>query len=275
MLFLPPTPFTLYPFLLAPWRELVALSSPVTRAAMLLVAAFALLGVYYLARRLANRQVAVATVICTALYPVFFTESLLAHADVAVTALTLWGLAFYLPASDLPASHPPVNYLPAKPVENFDEAPAASFEKRGPRRVFLSVIFFSIAALVKASALLAPLALFVWEIFCNRRSRKSVAASSSVIKSRSKLYEVLVLLLPLCVLALWLAYQYQRTGYIYGYQESFNSSVEWLHPLPLLKAGAVRIWEALGHMRLFVLTIAGLLAMTRPALPPSWKPFVR
>lgn len=247
-------------------RESSAINPLVIHILVWLIAAFALLGIYYLARRLANKQVAVATTICTALYPVFFTQTLLAPADIAVTALTSWGLAFYLPTNYLPANYLPANYLPAKPVDNFDETRASSFEERSTRRVLLSVISFTLAALVKETAILAPLSLFAWEIFCHRRSEKSVAASSSGMKSGRRLYEACALLLPLCVLVLWLAYQYRRTGYIYGNPEYFNPDVEWRHPLHLLNAGAVRVWEALGHMNLFVLTIAGLLAMTRPAL---------
>ncbi len=237
-------------------RESFSINPYLIHTLTLLIAAFALIGIYQLARRLANKQVAVATIICTALYPVFFTESLLAHSDIAVTALTSWGLAFYFPA----------NYPHAKPVENFDETQASLFEGRSRRRIFLCVISFSLAALVKETAILAPLALFAWEIFCYLRDGKSEAASLSGGESQRRLYEAFVLLLPLCVLALRLGYEYQRTGYINGNSEYFGSHAAWMHPVRILKAGAVRLWEVTGHMNLFVLTIAGLLAMTRPAL---------
>ncbi len=77
---------------LAFWWKYSGFTPAVTRTAMLLVAAFALLGVWRLARRVANDQVAVATVICTALYPVFFTQSSMAHLDMMACALTIWGL---------------------------------------------------------------------------------------------------------------------------------------------------------------------------------------
>ena len=60
----------------------------VTRAAMLLLAAFSLLGVFQLARRIANLEVAIASTICTALYPVFFAQSSLAHLDLATAGFT-------------------------------------------------------------------------------------------------------------------------------------------------------------------------------------------
>lgn len=69
----------------------------VARTAMLAVAALALAGVFALAARVANWRVGAATVICTALYPVFFAQSTLAHLDMMVAALTLWALVFYIP----------------------------------------------------------------------------------------------------------------------------------------------------------------------------------
>src|ERR671921_573580 len=69
----------------------------VARVAMLAVSALALTGLFRLAERVQNARVAVATVVCTALYPVFFAQSTLAHLDMAVAALTLWALVFYLP----------------------------------------------------------------------------------------------------------------------------------------------------------------------------------
>src|SRR5882672_2979207 len=77
------------------WKA-VGYTPVVTRAAMLAVAAFALLGLFQLARRVANMQVAIATVFCTALYPVFFAQSSLAHLDLAAAALTFWGLRAYI-----------------------------------------------------------------------------------------------------------------------------------------------------------------------------------
>ena len=51
----------------------------VARSAMLLVSALTLLAVFRLAERVANRRVAAASVLSTALYPVFFAQSSLAH----------------------------------------------------------------------------------------------------------------------------------------------------------------------------------------------------
>ena len=78
----------------APLHEILSLNPLITR---LLLAACALAGIYYLARLLTNRQVAVATVICFALYPVFLSEILLTQGremagHMGLLALTLCGL---------------------------------------------------------------------------------------------------------------------------------------------------------------------------------------
>jgi hypothetical protein len=57
---------------LALWWKVVGFAPLVTRTAMLVLAAFSLLGVFRLAERVANTKVALASTLCTALYPVFF-----------------------------------------------------------------------------------------------------------------------------------------------------------------------------------------------------------
>src|SRR5215469_16971553 len=52
------------------WWKYAGFAPLVTRSAMLVIAAFSLLGVFRLAERVANTQVAIASTLCTALYPV-------------------------------------------------------------------------------------------------------------------------------------------------------------------------------------------------------------
>src|SRR4051812_7420639 len=114
---------------LALWWKIFGYHTFVARLAMLLVASFSLLGVFRLARQVANKEVAIASVIAAALFPVFFAQSTLAHLDMAVAAFTIWGLAAYLR----------------------DDYPAV-------------IWWFALACLSKETAILAPLALFGWEI---------------------------------------------------------------------------------------------------------------
>jgi hypothetical protein len=83
---------------LALWWKISGFSPPTTRFAELIVASFALLAVYRLAHRITGQiSIAAATTLLTGLYPVWFAQSTLAHADLLAAALTLWGLAFYVP----------------------------------------------------------------------------------------------------------------------------------------------------------------------------------
>src|ERR1700724_3015102 len=77
---------------LALWWKVIAYEPWVTRAAMLLLAAFSLLGLFRLAKRVTNTRVAIAATVCTALYPVFFAQSSLAQVDLAAAGLMFWGL---------------------------------------------------------------------------------------------------------------------------------------------------------------------------------------
>ena len=83
-------------YLALAWK-LFGFSIEVARVAMLAVSAFALTGLFRLAERVQNTRVAIATVVCTAAYPVFFAQSSLAHLDMTAAALTLWALVFYFP----------------------------------------------------------------------------------------------------------------------------------------------------------------------------------
>src|SRR3954469_5287942 len=113
---------------LALWWKVSAFTPAVTRTAMLLVAAFALLGLFRLALVVSNAVVATATVACTALYSVFFMQSSLAHVDAAAAAFTLWALSYYC-----------------------------------EDRRWMCALMFSLAALSKETAIIAPLALVAWE----------------------------------------------------------------------------------------------------------------
>jgi hypothetical protein len=118
---------------LALWFTLSGWKPAVARIAMLLVAAFALTNVFLLARRVANTGVAVASTIATAIYPVFFVQSSLVHADLPAAAFSLWGIRL------------------------------AMEQRRWP-----SQLAFSLAVLCKETAIITPLALALWEVFASR-----------------------------------------------------------------------------------------------------------
>ena len=244
---------------LALWWKIVGYAPLVTRSAMLVVAAFSLLGLFRLAERAANTQVAIASTLCTALYPVFFAQSSLAHVDLAAAGLTFWALCAYL-----------------------EERPIAA------------AIWFSAAALAKETAILAPLALAAWELLrlvASRRQehglshgaadthvrlkeqrgraalqgRVSLHQSEGALAPEVKSPRVLSLLFPLVPLILWYAYHYARTGYVFGNPEFFRYNVAaTLNPLRFLLALGLRLWQTFGYMHLWLLTLTMLLAMLLP-----------
>ena len=226
---------------LALWWKVVGYAPLVTRTAMLVLAAFSLLGVFRLAERVANTKVAVASALCTALYPVFFAQSSLAHVDLAAAGLTLWALSAY--------------------VEG---------------QVVATVLWFALAALAKETAILAPLALAGWEIIgllAGLLARKSALRKLWLDGSDPKsnigpAQRIAALLIPALPLGLWYAYHYAHTGYVLGNPEFFRYNVAaTLSPVRFLLALALRLWQVVGYLHLWVLTLAMLLAMC--LLPPQ------
>lgn len=127
----PPLP-SLY---LALWWKIFGFHPQVTRIAMCFVTSLALLAVYRLAVVTTRRLwVAAASVLLTALYPVWFAQSSLAHADMFAAAATLWALVFLI-----------------------------------ERRAWAMVACFSLAALAKETAIVTPVALALWEAFAPLR----------------------------------------------------------------------------------------------------------
>jgi hypothetical protein len=208
------------------WR-VAGYSTLVTRTTMLAVAAFSLLGIWRLSRVVANPAVAWAATVLTALYPVFFTQSSLAHVDLAAAGLTYWGLSAY-----------------------FNDCR------------WRQAAWFSLAVLAKETAVLAPLALLVREMLAHVvRPRWQEFFPSAGRRTRS-----FHLLVPVVPLACWYTYHYAKTGFLFGNPEYFRYNVAaTLDPLRIPLALGLRLWQLFGYLGLYLLTLAGLLAMLRPA----------
>ena len=246
---------------LAFWWKFSSFSPAMTRTAMLMVAAFGLLGVYRLAKQVANVPVAIASTALTAIYPVWFAQSSLAHLDVAAAAFTFWGLSSYL---------------------------------RDHR--WRAIVFFALGGLAKETAIIAPLVLCAWELVERLTSKWGVlslakrslrlsqevpnrldagvphpsssgrsanrSAFTSLPFSRPTLTRSLVLLISVLPLAAWFVYHYSRTGVFFGNPEFFRYNVAaTVHPFRILLALIQRFWHAFGYLNLLVLTIAAGMAM--------------
>lgn len=218
---------------IALWWKCAGYAPLVTRSAMLLVAAFSLLGVYRLAEQVANREVAVASTLCTALYPVFFAQSSLAQVDLAAAGITFWALSAYL-----------------------------------ERRMVISAVWFSLAVLAKETALVALLTIAGWAILGSLLGRgnwaKGLWGDSG---SGDKVRALWPLCVPMLVLAAWYGFHFFRTGYVFGNPEFFRYNVaSTLNPVRFLLALIMRLWQAFGYLHLWVLTLAMFVVMLYPPL---------
>jgi hypothetical protein len=235
------TPSNAHPPLVMAWLalawRLAGYSPLVTRTAMLALSASSLLGLFRLSRMATagNLPVAWATAVLVALYPVYFTQSSMALVDLPAAGFTFWALAAY--------------------IED---------------RPWQQAVWFSLAALTKETAILAPLALLGWEIlafFLRRRPNESPKESrwKEILPPVGRRTGFLNLVLPLVPLAGWYAYHYSKTGFLLGNPEFFRYNVAaTLNPLRVPLALGIRLWQLVGYFGLYLLTAAGLLAMLRP-----------
>jgi hypothetical protein len=259
----------------AAWWKVVGFAPVVTRSAMLVLAAFSLLGVFRLAERVANAQVAIASTLCVAVYPVFFAQSSLAQVDLAAAGFIFWGLTAYL-----------------------------------EDRSVLTAVWFSLAALAKETAIIAAVALAGWEILrlcfdvsavpkgadisaigaaglkpyhdTNPGASKTSASpapefSACAIENQGvpnpSLKQVFALLSPLLPLIAWYGYHYAKSGYVFGNPEFFRYNVEATLSVPrFVLALLLRLWQVFGYQCLWMLTLAMVAAMWFPPLDKNRSP---
>ncbi|MGA7159258.1 MAG: glycosyltransferase family 39 protein [Acidobacteriaceae bacterium] len=155
-----------------------------TRLMACAFAALGLCGVFRLTQRLLDPPAAVIVTALTAVYPIWFAQSSLAHADIFAAAFTLWAFALYLPA----------------PTRN------------GPRYVMVAALF-SLAALSKETAIIEPAALAAWEIVLLLRSRRDPSLR------RGHLRWIAALSFPVLPLIAWFVYHHHVVGFTFGNPE--------------------------------------------------------
>ena len=224
---------------LALWWKVSGFLPEVTREAVLIVAALGLLAVWRLAMRLVGvASVAFWTVLLTGIYPIWFAQSSLAHADIFAATGTLWGLVYALPETD--------------------------------RRPWVAALWFAAAALCKETAIAVPLTLaFVClvEAFGVRQQRR-----------QRRLVEGAWLASCVIPLSAWYGYHFWKTGFLFGNPEflRYNAQAN-LDPLRILAAFGHRILHLTAHMNLFVpvlLTCAALLLDPRKDADGNERPGV-
>jgi 4-amino-4-deoxy-L-arabinose transferase-like glycosyltransferase len=225
--------------LLAAWWHLSGYVISGTRTLVCMVTAAALLGVFKLAKTLTNTPVAAVTVFLTAIYPVWYAQSTLAHADIFAAAFTLWGLSFYLDRT----------------------------ESTNTRNTLIAAILFCLASLSKETAVVTPTALALWEASLLIRDRRDP------VLRRLHAVWLVILLVPILPLAAWYAYHYHQTGFVFGNPEflRYNATAN----LDAYRI-ALSLWHRLlhltTHMNMFVpvvCTIAVYFIPVSPSAPPS------
>jgi 4-amino-4-deoxy-L-arabinose transferase-like glycosyltransferase len=214
---------------LALWWKLSGFYPEVTREAVLMVAALGLLAVWRLSMRLVGVPlVAFWTVVLTGLYPIWFAQSTLAHADIFAAACTLWGLVYALPDHG--------------------------------RKPWAAALWFAAAALSKETAIAIPLALAVVSLLAS-----FWAHSPARFRLRREAAWLASCALPL---AGWYAWHRYKTGFLFGNPEflRYNAQAN-LDPVRILAAFGHRVLHLTAHMNLFVpvlMALAALLLKPRP-----------
>jgi len=218
--------------LLAGWWRLFGVHILATRLLVCIVAASALLAVFRLAGRQLGPAAAIAVTLLTAVYPIWFAQSTLAHADIFAAAFSLWGLAIYLEST--------------------------SSDDRTTRLPHLALIalLFALAALAKETAIVTPVALALWEAIRLLFQRR-----------RDSLPWLCALLTPLLPLIAWYAYHHWRTGFTFGNPEflRYNATAN-LGARRILICLWHRLIHLTLHMNMFVATLATVAILRMPAI---------
>lgn len=244
---------------LAGWWKVFGFHILSTRLLMCVITTFALLAVFKLARMFVGQAAAIAVLVLTAIYPVWFAQSTLAHADMFAAAFTLWALCFY--------------------VDRPGWVLAASGSSVSRNAVWVAVLF-ALACMAKETAIVIPAALFcfeAWMLLDGIRGGKPQSASpqqngvgilrfSQNDRAKDNVVYVLALTIPAFVLVLWYAYHHWKTGFTFGnpeylrYNATANMSVK-----RVLLSMRHRFVHLTTHMNLYLPMLAALLMALLPA----------
>jgi 4-amino-4-deoxy-L-arabinose transferase-like glycosyltransferase len=167
-----------------------------TRLAVSAVAAAALVAIFRLTQRLLTPTAAIAVTLLTAVYPIWYAQSTLAHADIFAAAFTLAAFALYLPATTLEICHP--------------EQREGSAFLQDPQHYIAIAILFSLAALSKETAIVEPAILAAIHL---------TRIVTTPITRRQNFKWLTTLSFPLLPLLAWYGYHHHKTGFTFGNPE--------------------------------------------------------
>ncbi len=226
----------------------------VTRLVACAFAAGALLAVFELARRLLGLGLAMVVTALTAIYPIWYTQSSLAHADIFAAALTLAGLAVFLTAPELGGNRGQIT------------PPARS----SSGRLLWAAAFFCLSVLAKETAVVQPVAL---ALFLTARLQLQRTA-----EKQTTWRWLFALCSPVPVLAVWFGYHRWKTGFTFGnpeylrYNATANLTIQ--HLLTSFGYRAMHLfWQRSIWLPLLLAAACLLLprraGLTRRGLPPQ------
>ena len=243
--------------LLAGWWKLTGFHVYSTRLLMCLVTTFALVAVFRLAEQLLDDAAAALTVLLlTALYPVWFAQSTLAHADIFAAAFTLWGFVCYSNRSTWTRT---------------PEAPPVS-------SAINAALLFALAALAKETAIVIPAALFLLEVWLAFRPDRPDEPPSAVTQdgmqtsASHSAVRLAAMAFPAVPLALWYGYHRLATGFTFGNPEflRYNASAN-LSPIRIVLSLWHRLTHLTIHMNLFVPVLLACAVLLRHRSKAAYK----
>jgi hypothetical protein len=223
---------------LALWWKTSGFLPEVTREAVLIVASLGLLGVWRLAIRIIPvTSIAFWTTVLTGIYPIWFAQSSLAHADIFAAACSLWGLVCILPESD-----------------------------RKPR---FAALWFAAAVLSKETAVVIPLTLIAANLLIVK------ANSAQRIRQVRESAWLACSILPLAAWYGWhykkTGFVFGNPDYLrYNAQSNFDF-------VRFLAAFGHRVLHLTAHMNMFVpvlMTLAALMLTPRLETDGSERPSI-
>ena len=253
--------------LLAAWWKVAGFHIVSTRLLMCLITTVALLAVFRLAKLLAGEAVGLTVMILTAIYPVWFAQTTLAHADMFAAAFTLWALTFYADRTE------------------WTGRPAAATASNA----ISASVLFALACLSKETAIVLPAALFLleaWLLIGALRTQSRVTSqqereastrgdNGTVAPPRDHAVWLAALALPAVALLGWYLYHRAKTGFMFGNPEflRYNATAN-LSAMRTLLSLRHRLVHLTVHMNLFLPVLAMLSVLLLPSRLPSGRPFL-
>ena len=227
--------------LLAAWWHLSGFVVTGTRTLICMVSGSALLAVYRIGRNLAGTPAAIVATLLTAIYPIWFAQSTLAHADIFAAAFTLWAISFYLDPKSI--RRPNRQSLPHPTLDRNSLLPRRSLQRdrhchpARPRRL--------------GSLPIHP-------------------QPPPPPPARTHRNWAITLIIPILPLIAWYAYHYSRTGYVFGNPEylRYNATAN-LSAYRILLGLWHRLLHLTTHMNMFVPTLCTIAALLIPTKKPG------